>query len=167
MNTNIGRHILIVHDDILTSNALKDHLEQRGYFITLANSGGQALSELRSSGDIDLMILDGPVTDRIGVNILQVMANDPALPRPPLILSANASDPTRANWEAMKGQNPRFAQKLLVAYVAKPYTIPMMEAMINLILSSSSPRPDHPNTREVISGDPVLEVPDLDTIVGF
>jgi len=157
MTDNPDRHILVVDDDILTSSALKDHLEQLGYHVTVANNSKEAQECLGASQKINLMILDHLMPDGFGTEVLRAMADNSALQKPSVIMSSCVADPTNAAWEAVRQRLPQVSQDLIKAYVNKPYSISMMDAMVNLLLSPLNSPQANPN--EVLSGDYLLASP--------
>jgi len=152
MNESDEHHILVVSDDILSSSTLKEHLELRGYRVTAAIGSDRALAALRYEDPVDLMILDQETPH----DLLRTMAEEEALQKPNVIMSG-MSDPCTPVWETLGRQLPQTAQGLIKACVNKPYSLSMMDAMVNLLLSASPPRPS--GAKEVLSGDYQLESP--------
>ena len=111
--------------------------------MTTANGWGQAHSTLGSSDIVHLMIIEQSNSGGDGIDFLRTITDVSAFQQPRVIVSS------------LSGQLPQTAQDLIKAYVTKPYSLSMMDAMVNLILSSSTPRPTSEN--EIISGDDVLE----------
>jgi DNA-binding response OmpR family regulator len=145
MGNSRGQHILVLSDDFLSLSTLKEHFEERGYWVTTANGWGQAHLALGSSNIVDLMIIDQSNSGCDGIDFLRTISNAEAFQQPRVIVSSHA------------GQLPQTAQDLIKAYVTKPYSLSMMDAMVNLILSSSTPIPTSEN--EILSGDDVHEAP--------
>lgn len=147
MNPN---HILLVDDDILGSQALKDHFEAQGYRVTMADGCREALEVLRGSAKVDLMILDYLMPDGRGTDLLHSMAEEKTLQRPPVVISSSFIDAGSPSWEAVRKRLPAVSQSLIQAYVNKPYPFENMDTVVSLIFGASE-EPSHPN--EMRSGD--------------
>jgi len=152
MEKESSRHILIVDDDVLTTCALKEHLEQLGYRVSIADGCSQAKETLRRSDGVDLVILDQLMADGRGTDLLQAMAEEAALQKPKVIMSSFVADPTSQTWEALRRRLPEVSQTLIHAYVGKPYTLSMMDAVVNLMLAKR-PEAAKPARGEILSGD--------------
>lgn len=143
--------ILIADDDALTSYALKDHLEQLGYHVTVAENGGQAREALGAPEKVDLMILDYRLPDGQGTELLLALGRESMPHKPRVIISSGLLDAGGASWDALRPRLPENARRLIAACVNKPYTFDSMDAVVNLILSAEERREAHPN--EILSGD--------------
>lgn len=82
--TDVDRTILIVEDDDLLRDAFKILLEDAGYEVLEAATGGRAL-ELAQERLPALVILDMGLPDRSGIEVVQSMRQDPGLLDTPVI----------------------------------------------------------------------------------
>jgi DNA-binding response OmpR family regulator len=143
-------HILLVDDDVLASEALKEHLEGKGYSVTLAEGCQQAREILRGSTKVDLMVLDYMMPDGLGTDLLQSMAGEQSLQRPQVIMSSSWIDSNNPAWDALRKRLPAVSQSLIQAYMSKPFTFENMDTVVGLIVDASA-NPPHSNV--VSSGD--------------
>jgi signal transduction histidine kinase len=77
--------ILVVDDDRLATQVVRDLLEQEGYVVTAAGTGGEGLRQLRQSG-ADLLLLDVVLPDTDGFQILREVRGEPRLRQLPVIM---------------------------------------------------------------------------------
>ena len=63
--------ILVVEDDAMVRSSLCEHLATSGYEVRTAASGGEGLSALRHSGDIDIVLLDLVMPEMDGFELLR------------------------------------------------------------------------------------------------
>lgn len=82
--TDIDRTILIVEDDDLLRDAFKILLEDAGYQVLEAATGGAAL-EMAQSRLPALVILDMGLPDTSGIDVVRSMRQDPDLLDTPVI----------------------------------------------------------------------------------
>jgi len=77
----IGRRVLLVDDDMLVRETLVPQLEHCGYTVTAAASAEEALSLLRSGGQLDCLVTDLSMPGMDGVSLIKVAHHDhPKLP---------------------------------------------------------------------------------------
>ena len=97
----VGRHILIVDDDFAIREALADLLAEKGYDVTVAANGRQALEVCRSRGAPSLIFLDLQMPVMDGREFARVKDADPALSHVPVCVmtafAASVSIPDRAS----------------------------------------------------------------------
>jgi CheY-like chemotaxis protein len=88
----VRKHLLLVEDDADAAEALSILLELKGYSISRAENGLEALERLRSDRSIALVILDlmMPVMD--GITFLRHLEADPRLSKVSVIV-ASATTP--------------------------------------------------------------------------
>jgi DNA-binding response OmpR family regulator len=146
-----ARHILVVDDDSLTTHALKDHFQNQRYYVSIAEGCQEARQVLRSPLKVDLLILDYLFPNEHGTDLLCSMANESDLQKPQVIMSSAIIDPAHPSWGELLKRLPVVAQTLIKAYVNKPYTFDSMDAMVNLILTTSEKKPQE--SFEVLGGD--------------
>jgi CheY-like chemotaxis protein len=82
------RHILVVEDDLDAADALTILLELKGYRVSKALNGLEALERLKSDHSVTLVILDlmMPVMD--GMSFLRRIDRDPRLSQVPVIVAS-------------------------------------------------------------------------------
>jgi two-component system response regulator RpaA len=82
------RHILVVEDDVDAADALAILLELKGYRVSKALNGLEALERLKSDHSVTLVILDlmMPVMD--GMSFLRHIDGDPRLSQVPVIVAS-------------------------------------------------------------------------------
>ena len=77
--------ILVVDDDRLGMQVVRDLLEQEGYVVTAAGTGGEGLRQLRENG-ADLLLLDIVLPDTDGFQVLREVRDEPRLRQVPVIM---------------------------------------------------------------------------------
>lgn len=73
--TEIGKRVLVVDDEENVRNLLKRIMEERGYQVTTAADGKEALYYV-SLGDIDLVLLDVKMPEISGIEVLKKITLD-------------------------------------------------------------------------------------------
>jgi CheY-like chemotaxis protein len=89
----VRKRLLLVEDDADAAEALAILLELKGYSISRAGNGLEALAQLRADRSIALVILDlmMPVMD--GITFLQHLEADARLPKVPIIVASATTPP--------------------------------------------------------------------------
>ncbi len=82
------KRILLVEDEPLLGNLLKQRLEKEGFEIVLARDGEEALAKLRESKP-DLILLDIILPKISGFELLETLQADPQFERAPVIVISN------------------------------------------------------------------------------
>jgi DNA-binding response OmpR family regulator len=82
------KKILLVEDEPLLGNLLKQRLEKEGFEIVLAHDGEEALALLRESKP-DLILLDIILPKISGFELLETLQADPQFERAPVIVISN------------------------------------------------------------------------------
>ena len=82
------KKILLVEDEPLLGNLLKQRLEHEGVEVTLAHDGEEALNVLRSTRP-DLILLDIILPKISGFELLETIQADPQLERAPVVIVSN------------------------------------------------------------------------------
>ena len=87
------KHLLLVEDDADAAEALAILLELKGYRISRAGNGMEALAQLQTDRSIALIILDlmMPVMD--GITFLRHLAADASLAKVPVIVASATTPP--------------------------------------------------------------------------
>jgi DNA-binding NtrC family response regulator len=115
--------ILIVDDEPIVREALRDWLVDAGYGVTTASTGEEAL-EITARQDFDLLILDVRLPGKTGIRVLQEIAE--AKPETKtIIITAYASPELRT--EAM--------ELGAINYLSKPIAPDQLERRIQEALS--------------------------------
>ena len=120
-------HILIVEDDLHTSNALRRMLAYAGYKVSIAGNGEDALSIIRISPP-DLLILDLMLPGIDGLEVchhIRNAGNDVAI----LMLTARDAIADRVTGFAMGADD----------YLVKPFSLDELLARINALLRRCNP----------------------------
>ncbi|MCX6788721.1 MAG: response regulator [bacterium] len=82
------KKILIVEDELLLGNLLKQRFEKEGIEVMLAHDGEEALNMLRSTRP-DLILLDIILPKISGFELLETMAADPSIEKAPVVITSN------------------------------------------------------------------------------
>lgn len=102
--------VLLVDDDPQVIETARAALESNGYELLVARDGNQALAMVERDGP-SLMILDMVMPRRSGLNVLQKLRRNRAMPLPVIMMTADGSSRHRA-----------FAETLGVSdYLCKPF----------------------------------------------
>ena len=115
--------ILIVDDEPIVREALRDWLVDAGYGVTTASTGEEAL-EITSRQDFDLLILDVRLPGKTGIRVLQEIAE--AKPQTKTIVITAYASPERRT-EAMRLG--------AIHYLSKPIAPDQLERRIQEALS--------------------------------
>lgn len=83
-----AKSILLVEDEPLLANLLRQRLEHEGFKVTWNRDGEQAMSTLRETKP-DLVLLDIILPKISGFKLLETMKVDPTIERPPIIIISN------------------------------------------------------------------------------
>src|SRR5690242_16626865 len=84
--------ILLVEDDPLQGEALALLLDARGYVVTVAESGTEALAVLAAGLRPCLLVLDLGLPDMHGLEFMRQHRRDTAVPAVPVILYSSHTD---------------------------------------------------------------------------
>src|SRR5438128_11201618 len=85
---------MMVGDEIVIRESLKERFEEEGYEVTTAANGAEALNQLETDGPVCAMVLDLIMPVVGGAEVYSRMQLDPRFSQIPVIIST--SDPTRA-----------------------------------------------------------------------
>ncbi len=87
------KHILIADDEPAIARTLQIHLESKGYEVSVALDGREALQQLDARRP-DLIILDVSMPYASGFEVLEIIRDSPDTRNiPVIIVTAKASDP--------------------------------------------------------------------------
>ena len=82
------KRVLIVEDEPLLGNLLKQRFESEGVEAILARDGEEAINVLRTTRP-DLVLLDIILPKISGFELLEMMQADPQIEKPPVIITSN------------------------------------------------------------------------------
>jgi len=124
----MGKRILVVDDDENILNLEKTILEQKGFSVTTAGGGGEALKVLAEEG-FDLILLDVMMPEIDGFTVCRKIKDDPRLKDIPVIFLT------------AKGGGEALAEGFesgAVMYINKPFTANKLLTIVNTMLESGS-----------------------------
>jgi signal transduction histidine kinase/DNA-binding response OmpR family regulator/CHASE3 domain sensor protein len=118
-----GRRILIVEDDVRNVFALSSVLEPKGFRVTIARNGREALSALEAARDIDIVLMDIMMPEMDGIEAMQHIRRRPEWAKLPIIaLTA----------KAMKDDQERCLQAGANDYIPKPLDVDMLLSLLRV-----------------------------------
>lgn len=109
-----GKHILYVEDDKFLYTVMEKVLEEKGFKVTLAKDGEEAIAILDSFTP-DMMILDILLPKLDGFGVLEKMREDPSKKGIPVIILSNLG--SKEDIEKSKSFG-------VYKYFVKAYTVP-------------------------------------------
>ena len=124
----MGKRILVVDDDENILNLERTILEQKGFEVTGALGGAQALDLLKTS-TFDLVLLDVMMPEVDGFTVCRKIKEDPRLETLPVIFLT------------AKGGGEALAEGFesgAVMYINKPFTAHKLLTIVNTMLESGS-----------------------------
>ena len=124
----MGKRILVVDDDENILNLEKTILEQKGFSVTTAGGGNEALKVLAQEG-FDLILLDVMMPEVDGFTVCRKIKDDPRLKEIPVIFLT------------AKGGGEALAEGFesgAVMYINKPFTANKLLTIVNTMLESGS-----------------------------
>jgi len=120
-----GRKILVVDDDVRNVFALTSALEQKGALIEIARNGHEAIAQLQTVGDIDLVLMDIMMPEMDGFTAMQEIRKDPRFAKLPIIA---------VTAKAMKDDQDRCLRSGANDYLAKPIDLDRLFSLIRVWL---------------------------------
>ena len=124
----MAKRILVVDDDENILNLEKTILEQKGFDVTGAAGGSEAL-KLLAEKDFDLVLLDVMMPEVDGFTVCRRIKDDPRLKDIPVIFLT-----ARGGGEALAEGFESGA----VMYINKPFTANKLLTIVNTMLESSA-----------------------------
>lgn len=120
-------NVLVVDDEADILKLVSENLLIRGYQVSEAKNGTEALAQLRVSQP-SLMVLDIKLPDFTGLELLERIKNDPLIATgfPVLIMTASITD---ANIDLESYSN-------VVEILIKPFSIARLVTIVKRILSN-------------------------------
>jgi len=124
----VGKRILVVDDDENILNLEKTILEQKGFSVTTAGGGNEALKVLSQEG-FDLILLDVMMPEVDGFTVCRKIKDDPRLKEIPVIFLT------------AKGGGDALAEGFesgAVMYINKPFTANKLLTIVNTMLEAGN-----------------------------
>ena len=124
----MGKRILVVDDDENILSLEKTILEQKGFAVTTAGGGNEALKAL-ADGAFDLILLDVMMPEVDGFTVCRKIKEDPRLKDIPVIFLT------------AKGGGEALAEGFesgAVMYINKPFTANKLLTIVNTMLESGT-----------------------------
>jgi DNA-binding response OmpR family regulator len=124
----MAKKILVVDDDENILNLEKTILEQKGFHVTGAGGGAEAL-KLLAEGNYDLVLLDVMMPEVDGFTVCRKIKEDPRLKDIPVIFLT------------AKGGGEALAEGFesgAVMYINKPFTAHKLLTIVNTMLESGT-----------------------------
>ncbi|UOF01582.1 response regulator transcription factor [Bdellovibrio reynosensis] len=119
--------ILVVEDQVKMANFLKKGLNEVGYAVDIAESGGAAESYM-AQGDYDLVILDVMLPDQSGIDTARHIRSD-GYEGPIMMLTALSTTKDKVNGLDAGADD----------YLTKPYSFDELHARVRALLRRKSP----------------------------
>jgi CheY-like chemotaxis protein len=120
------RHILVVDDEIINLQIIREYLEDTSYQLDLVTSAEQAWEHLDGGGQpFDLVILDRMMPGMNGIELLKRMKADPRFTTIPVVMQTAATAPEQVREGIEAGA---------YYYLAKPYEPETLLAIVRAAL---------------------------------
>ena len=116
------RRILVVEDQKDIADLIAMHLRDLGHVVDCVHDGGQGYEAARS-GRYDLVVLDGMLPVRDGLDVLRALRMD-RIETPVLMLTARSGEIDRVLGLELGADD----------YLTKPFSIPELQARVKAIL---------------------------------
>lgn len=116
------KNILIIDDDSRNIFALSAVLKARGYSVVSAPSAKEGLRILKNNRGIKLVLLDMMMPDLDGYETLELIRNDDAMARTPVIA---------VTAQAMTGDREKCLEAGANEYVSKPVNVDLLMELLN------------------------------------
>jgi CheY-like chemotaxis protein/anti-sigma regulatory factor (Ser/Thr protein kinase) len=119
------RKILVVDDDPSIRNLLRQELETKGYIVSEAVNGQEAIAKVRESRP-DLITLDIVMEGLSGFDVAAILKSDPATLDIPIIIVSVLDDKTKGRHLGID------------SYVTKPLDMPMLMREVEILVSNKA-----------------------------
>ena len=121
----VGKHVLVVDDDVRNIFALSSVLERRGMSVLTATNGHEAIEILQAQPDVAIALMDIMMPEMDGYETIQRIRQNPELRRLPIVaLTA----------KAMKGDREKCLEAGASDYLAKPVNTDQLLSALRLWL---------------------------------
>nr|HPM43716.1 response regulator [Candidatus Omnitrophota bacterium] len=107
----MAKKILVVDDESGMTATLKEIFQSRGYHVSVANDGEEAISKMRSTSP-DLVILDIVMPKMSGLEVARILRSDKSFREIPIVMLTARTDIEDTKEGLALGA---------AAYVAKPF----------------------------------------------
>lgn len=84
----LNKKILLVEDEPILSNLLRQRLEKENFQVTLARDGSEAIKSLKQEKP-DLILMDIILPKISGFEVMEAMKSDPTLQSAPVVVISN------------------------------------------------------------------------------
>ena len=106
--------VLVIEDDMLVTDILKEYLEEAGYSYECAANGKEGLKKLEASGkEFDVILLDRMMPEMDGMEFMDRLESNTSLAKVPVIMQTAAGSVP----EVIEGSRTG-----IYYYMTKPYT---------------------------------------------
>ena len=112
-----GRKVLVVDDDIRNVFALTSALEAHGMKVSHADSGKEAIESLKSSRDVDLVLMDVMMPGLDGLDTIRIVRQLDGYANLPIVA---------VTAKAMLGDREKCIEAGASDYVAKPVNVDVL-----------------------------------------
>ena len=113
-------HVMVVDDDAILTKSIEHMLSQRGFIVSTANSGNEALTLLKGGLDPDIILLDVNMPNMDGYQTFEAIERIKFFP----IIFVTGQDDSESE---LKGLTMG-----AVDFVTKPFMIDILVARINI-----------------------------------
>jgi len=127
-----GKTILIVEDESLLGNLLKQRLEHEGFNVVWCKDGEEAIASLRNTKP-DLILLDIILPKISGFELLETMQADPQIERAPVIITSNLGQDS----DVARGQSLGAIEYFVKAKVSIEELVDHVKTMVNNLPATS------------------------------
>jgi CheY-like chemotaxis protein len=114
------RHVLVVDDTQSFLNAARDYLLLRGYAVSTAGGGNEAIASVRANRP-DLILMDIQMPGMDGLEVTQTLRLDPKVAQVPIIALTAL---------AMPGDRERCLAAGMVDYCTKPISLLQLSQVV-------------------------------------
>jgi CheY-like chemotaxis protein len=121
----LGRKVLVVDDDVRNIFALSSLLERHGMSVASATTGQEAISQIETQPDLQIVLMDIMMPEMDGYETMQRIRKDARYRRLPIIaLTA----------KAMKGDREKCLEAGASDYIAKPVNTKELLSLVRMWL---------------------------------
>ncbi|MGQ0815484.1 MAG: response regulator, partial [Gemmatimonadota bacterium] len=149
--------LLVVDDSAMNRDLLAKQLARKGYFVTTAESGTEAL-ELMAGQHFDLVLLDVLMPDLDGVGVLARMKSDARLMEIPVIMISALDEVDSV---------VRCLEIGAADFVSKPFHPTLLDARINSALHTDAARQRNRGAASAHASEPALARTLAGTLPGY